>query len=252
MAATQEALYGGLDLALSWSESDLPERERTKHVHRLHPYLGKFIPQLVEAMLERYVPPGGRVLDPVRRLRHDARAGARIGLRRDRSRHRRLQRAADAREDPAVQPRRPPARSPLRSRPGRGVLSARTLSRRRDPLCPRLVRSGRGRGAPPLSLADRRGGPSGCPPRRAGAGSALRSPHGPLRPRVPARPADGRVLVSQAPPALPARGRGAPVPASLHDRHARPDRGVLGRSRSRADRGDPARGRARARPAGAL
>src|SRR4051812_22930162 len=25
----------------------LPERERTKHVHRLHPYLGKFIPQLV-------------------------------------------------------------------------------------------------------------------------------------------------------------------------------------------------------------
>ncbi len=26
----------------------LPEYERTKHVHRLHPYLGKFIPQLVE------------------------------------------------------------------------------------------------------------------------------------------------------------------------------------------------------------
>ncbi len=24
------------------------ETERTKHVHRLHPYLGKFIPQLVE------------------------------------------------------------------------------------------------------------------------------------------------------------------------------------------------------------
>jgi hypothetical protein len=64
MAATQEALYSGLDLALSWSERELPERERTKHVHRLHPYLGKFIPQLVEAMLERYVPAGGRVLDP--------------------------------------------------------------------------------------------------------------------------------------------------------------------------------------------
>ena len=28
------------------------------------PYLGKFIPQLVEALLERYVRPGGRVLDP--------------------------------------------------------------------------------------------------------------------------------------------------------------------------------------------
>src|SRR6187200_2962642 len=64
MAATQEALYGRLDLALSWSEADLPERERTKHVHRLHPYLGKFVPQLVEALLERYVVPGGHVLDP--------------------------------------------------------------------------------------------------------------------------------------------------------------------------------------------
>ena len=64
MAATQEALYGRLDLDLSWSEAQLPERERTKHVHRLHPYLGKFVPQLVEALLDRYVAPGGRVLDP--------------------------------------------------------------------------------------------------------------------------------------------------------------------------------------------
>jgi hypothetical protein len=64
MAATQEALYRELDLSLSWSEHELPERERTKHVHRLHPYLGKFIPQLVEALLERYVPAGSRVLDP--------------------------------------------------------------------------------------------------------------------------------------------------------------------------------------------
>jgi hypothetical protein len=64
VAPTQEALYAGLDLELSWSERDLPERERTKHVHRLHPYLGKFIPQLVETLLERYVPVRGRVLDP--------------------------------------------------------------------------------------------------------------------------------------------------------------------------------------------
>src|SRR5215204_1424885 len=64
MAVTQEALYGRLDLALSWSESELPQRERTKHVHGLHPYLGKFVPQLVEALLGRYVRPGGRVLDP--------------------------------------------------------------------------------------------------------------------------------------------------------------------------------------------
>lgn len=35
-------------LNLNWRERDLPEKLRTKHVHRLHPYLGKFIPQLVE------------------------------------------------------------------------------------------------------------------------------------------------------------------------------------------------------------
>jgi hypothetical protein len=62
--ATQEALYREIDLDLSWSERELPERERTKHVHRLHPYLGKFIPQLVEVLLARYLPRGGRVLDP--------------------------------------------------------------------------------------------------------------------------------------------------------------------------------------------
>jgi hypothetical protein len=64
MAPTQDALYADIDLELSWSERDLPERERTKHVHRLHPYLGKFIPQLAEVLLRRYLPPGGRVLDP--------------------------------------------------------------------------------------------------------------------------------------------------------------------------------------------
>jgi len=64
MALTQEALYRELDLDLSWSERDLPERERTKHVHRLHPYLGKFIPQLVEVLLGRYFRPGEHVLDP--------------------------------------------------------------------------------------------------------------------------------------------------------------------------------------------
>jgi hypothetical protein len=64
VAPTQEALYSALDLDLSWSERELPERERTKHVHRLHPYLGKFIPQLVEVLLARYVRTGGRVLDP--------------------------------------------------------------------------------------------------------------------------------------------------------------------------------------------
>jgi hypothetical protein len=64
VALTQDALYADIDLALSWSERDLPERMRTKHVHRLHPYLGKFIPQLVEVLLERYFRPGQHVLDP--------------------------------------------------------------------------------------------------------------------------------------------------------------------------------------------
>lgn len=44
------------DLNLNWRERDLPERERTKHVHRLHPYLGKFVPQLVEIFLRKYQP----------------------------------------------------------------------------------------------------------------------------------------------------------------------------------------------------
>ena len=64
VASTQDALYRELDLDLSWSERDLPERERTKHVHRLHPYLGKFIPQLVEVLLGRYFVAGQHVLDP--------------------------------------------------------------------------------------------------------------------------------------------------------------------------------------------
>lgn len=43
---------------------DLPEYLRTKHVHRLHPYLGKFIPQLVEWFLARNFNPDDVILDP--------------------------------------------------------------------------------------------------------------------------------------------------------------------------------------------
>jgi len=64
MAPTQAALYRDIDLDLSWSESELPERERTKHVHRLHPYLGKYVPQLVEALITRHLPDTRTVLDP--------------------------------------------------------------------------------------------------------------------------------------------------------------------------------------------
>jgi hypothetical protein len=61
---TQAALYSDIDLDLSWSEDQLPQVERTKHVHGLHPYLGKFIPQLVEVFLRRYFKPGDCVYDP--------------------------------------------------------------------------------------------------------------------------------------------------------------------------------------------
>lgn len=49
-------------LNLNWREKDLPERERTRDVHRLHPYLGKFIPQLVEIFLRKFEP--RCVIDP--------------------------------------------------------------------------------------------------------------------------------------------------------------------------------------------
>ena len=43
-------------LDLNWRERDLPERHRTKHVHRLHPYLGKYIPQMVEIFIRKFRP----------------------------------------------------------------------------------------------------------------------------------------------------------------------------------------------------
>ena len=61
---TQAALYSEIDLDLSWSERQLPQVERTKHVHGLHPYLGKFIPQLVDVFLGRYFRLGDCVYDP--------------------------------------------------------------------------------------------------------------------------------------------------------------------------------------------
>jgi DNA modification methylase len=61
---TQAALYAEIDLELSWSEDELPQVERTKHVHGLHPYLGKFVPQLVEVFLRRHFRPGSCVYDP--------------------------------------------------------------------------------------------------------------------------------------------------------------------------------------------
>ena len=61
---TQAALYEEINLELSWSEAELPQAARTKHVHSLHPYLGKFVPQLVEFFLRRCFEPGDCVYDP--------------------------------------------------------------------------------------------------------------------------------------------------------------------------------------------
>jgi len=63
----------GKDINWRLSFSEYKESERTKHVHRLHPYKGKFIPQLVEYFLdshvddfkrEVYFQPGDIILDP--------------------------------------------------------------------------------------------------------------------------------------------------------------------------------------------
>ena len=44
----------GDDLNWSLSFDNLKEKDTTKHVHRLHPYKGKFIPQLVEYFLDHH------------------------------------------------------------------------------------------------------------------------------------------------------------------------------------------------------
>lgn len=67
----KEKLGDDLNWALSFEQ--FKEAETTKHVHRLHPYKGKFIPQLVEYFLDTHVDnykhnpyfkPGDIVLDP--------------------------------------------------------------------------------------------------------------------------------------------------------------------------------------------
>jgi len=55
-----ETSLNGIDLSFA----NVREYERTKHVHRLHPYLGKFIPQLVEVFLKHYFKKGDWILDP--------------------------------------------------------------------------------------------------------------------------------------------------------------------------------------------
>ena len=70
----------GNDLNWHLSFEEFKEAETTKHVHRLHPYKGKFIPQLVEYFLDGHTDefkketsfvPGDIVLDPFCGKWHD-------------------------------------------------------------------------------------------------------------------------------------------------------------------------------------
>ena len=63
----------GEDINWALSFDNYSEAQTTKHVHRLHPYKGKYIPQLVEYFLDdhldsfkrkRFFRPGDIVLDP--------------------------------------------------------------------------------------------------------------------------------------------------------------------------------------------
>lgn len=58
--ANSKTSLNGTDLSFA----GVREYERTKHIHRLHPYLGKFIPQLVEVFLKDYFKKGDYILDP--------------------------------------------------------------------------------------------------------------------------------------------------------------------------------------------
>jgi hypothetical protein len=63
----------GADLNWALSFDKLREKDTTKHVHRLHPYKGKFIPQLVQYFIDNHIDefkkesffkPGDIILDP--------------------------------------------------------------------------------------------------------------------------------------------------------------------------------------------
>lgn len=71
----EDSFRNAIDSDLNWrlSFTEYREAETTKHVHRIHPYKGKFIPQLVEYFVgphtdefksKRFFRPGDVILDP--------------------------------------------------------------------------------------------------------------------------------------------------------------------------------------------
>ncbi len=223
MAPTQAALYDGLseDLHLSWSEAELPERERTKHVHRLHPYLGKFVPQLVEALLDRYVKPGGRVLDPFAGSGTTLVQCLESGYDAVGHRHRRLQLPAHAREDRRYD------LFQLETRSARRARAARPLARA---VLAAMSASGSRRGPPPSSSTSARSSTTTSTPTsfascsRARRGRRRLTTHFDLDfPRVPQREP---YWCHKHRRDMRAGPGGRQVPRPLPPRHARADQGL--------------------------
>ena len=211
MAHTQSALYAKIDLDLSWSEGELPERERTKHVHRLHPYLGKFMPQLVEVLLAGTSRPAGSVLDPfagsgttlVEALEsgHDA-AGADVS-----AFNCLLMRVKTAPLNEFV------LEQELRDASRRIASGPDTSEATVPDSATRLVRAAGARRAARLAARSTSTSTPTCCASSCPAPPAR--PGGPrTRPRLP-RPRHRALLVPQAPPRVPPRRRCRPLPAPL-------------------------------------
>ena len=196
MAATQEALYGELDLALSWSERELPSASgrstSTGCIRTSASSCRSSSRRCSSATCGREAASSTR--SPARERRSCRRSSP--ATTRSESTSPRSTRSSCG-QDARARPRG--ARAEVRdvgTRLGRVVRAA-------DRLRARVVRAaGRGRAAA-LPLADRGVREPGRAPGRARARRALGPTDDALRPRLPARAAAGRVLVPQAPPNLP-------------------------------------------------
>ena len=200
VAATQEALYRGARSRAVLVGGDAAGA-RADEARSPAPPVPRQVHPAARRDAARAARSGGRPRPrSVRRLGHDAGAGARVGLRRHRRRHRGLQRAARARQDAPVQPRRAAARPPLGARARRRRSSRADATRaRRPPTCARGTRRRRRRSCSTSASLVEQVGSADVLARRARPVGPIRAADGPLRPRLPARAAARAVLVLQAP-----------------------------------------------------
>ena len=231
-----------VDLEISWAETELPERERTKHVHRLHPYLGKFVPQLVDVFLDRHFHPRRGDSRPVLGQRHHAGRGQRATAAPRRSRHLGVQRAALPGQERRSQPLRGGTRPASRADP-HGALRAEPAPPHRalppaGAYLTRVVCTPRTRGAarstatcsttiPQTRRADERGVVTRRP---------LCAVNRPPRPRVSAQAGHRPLRLPQAQAHMSPDLGGAQVSAPLQPRHDRSGTGVRAHPHRRARR----------------